>query len=119
MKKYVRIHSTQTINVTAGLQNDDVTNPDAHVPDRLKINPTWPKLTMLVMQGSHLYPSEIVEWATVKALAKDKIFTIGEMVDDPDAEDEGVIEKKQTLAINLEEVKAKRKAKNLSELAGE
>ena len=43
MAKFVQIQSDVTIRVTTGLQNKDVTNPDAHVPDRLKVNPEWPK----------------------------------------------------------------------------
>lgn len=90
MKDYVRIQSNQTIMVTGGLYYKDVTNKDAHIPDRLKVNPEWPRLTVLIKQGAHWYPSEIAEWATVKALAKDKILTIGEMsdlVDDDNAEE--------------------------------
>ena len=86
-KPYVRIQSNITIRVTAGLQNLDVTNPDAHVADRLKISPTWPKSIVLIEAGAHTYPSEIIEWPTVQALAKDKILTIGELLDKPDAED--------------------------------
>lgn len=72
MSKFVRIQSNETIHVTCGLQNKDVTNADAHVPDRLKVSATWPKATVLIQKGAHMYPSEIVEWATVKALAKAK-----------------------------------------------
>lgn len=77
MAKFVQIQSNTTIRVTTGLQNKDVTNPDAHVPDRLKINPEWPKYQVLIKQGAHKYPAEIAEWPTVKALVKDKIITIG------------------------------------------
>ena len=83
MKAYVKIQSSTTINVTAGLQCKNVTNPDAHVPDRLKVNPSWPKCTVLIREGVHWYPSEITEWPTVKALANDKILTIGEDSDKP------------------------------------
>ena len=81
MAKMVKIHSTVTINVTTGLQNKDVTNPDAHVPDRLKISAEWPRHTVLIREGQHLYPVEIKTWNTVKALAEDKILTIGEEVE--------------------------------------
>ena len=83
-KPYVRIQSNTTINVTAGLHNNDVTNPDAHVADRLKVNPLWPKMTCLIKQGVRVYPSDIVEWPAVKALQKDKVLTIGEYLDTPD-----------------------------------
>lgn len=81
MAKMVKIHSTMTINVTAGLQNKDVTNPDAHVADRLKVSAEWPRHTVLIREGQHLYPAEIKNWNTVKALANDKILTIGEEVE--------------------------------------
>lgn len=77
MAKFVQIQSDVTIRVTTGLQNKDVTNPDAHVPDRLKVNPEWPKHQVLIRKGAHRYPAEIAEWASVKALAKDKVLTIG------------------------------------------
>ena len=87
-KAFVRIQSNVTINVTMGLQNQDVTNADAHVPDRLKVNPLWPKLTVLIRQGVHWYPSEIAEWPTVKALVEDKVLTIGEFSDSCEEQDE-------------------------------
>lgn len=77
MAKFVQIQSDVTIRVTTGLQNKDVTNPDAHVPDRLKVNPEWPKHQVLIRKGAHRYPAEIADWASVKALAADKILTIG------------------------------------------
>lgn len=116
MAKFVNIHSNITISVTAGLQNEDVTNKDAHVPDRLKVSPLWPKLTVLVNQGSHWYPSEIAEWATVKALAKDKILTIGSFSDT--CEEPEVVSKKESLNINLKEVKTKLKESNAKLKAG-
>lgn len=84
MKAYVRIQSKVNIGVTCGLQYKNVTNPDAHIPDRLKINPSWSKLTIDILEGSHYYPSEIVEWNTVKRLQQDKILTIGEFTDEPE-----------------------------------
>lgn len=102
---YVRIQSTKTINVTMGLQNQDVTNPDAHVPDRLKVNPLWPKLTVLIKEGVHWYPSEIAEWNTVKALANDKILTIGEFANEVD--DEELKKASEKLNANIASVEAK------------
>lgn len=82
MKAYVKISSTININVTSGLQHKDVTNPDAHVADRLKINALWPKMTIPILAGVHWYPAEITEWNTVKRLVKDKVLTIGEFSDE-------------------------------------
>lgn len=85
MTKMVQIQSSITIKVTPGLQNKDVTNPDAHVPDRLKINPEWPKYQVLITQGVGKYPAEICDWPSVQALAKDNILTIGAITDVDDA----------------------------------
>ena len=116
MKAFVKIQSSKTINVTPGLQHNDVTNPDAHVPDRLRIAPTWPKTTVLIKTGVNWYPSEITEWETVKALADKKILTIGEFSDT--CEDEVAIKEKATIKKNLPEEKpiTKRKTK-LEEIA--
>lgn len=115
-KPYVRIQSNITIRVTGGLQNLDVTNPDAHVADRLKISPTWPKSIVLIEAGAHTYPSEIIEWPTVQALAKDKVLTIGELLDKPDAEDsERAKEQKQMIDENKDIIAPKTEYKNKEE----
>lgn len=93
-KPYVRIQSNMTINVTAGLQCKDVTNADAHIPDRLKVNPAWPHATCLIRQGVGIYPSCIAEWNTVKALAKDKVLTIGEYLDDAEDDQQRALKQK-------------------------
>lgn len=102
MKEYVYIQSTTSVMVTAGLQAENVTNPDAHVPDRLRINPNWPKLTMMIKTGRHVYPSFIVEWPTVKALVKDNVLTIGEYVD---SADEKVEKKAKDIKAEMKKVK--------------
>lgn len=79
--KMVQIQSSITIRVTCGLQNKDVTNPDAHVPDRLKVNPEWPKHQVLIRKGIKKYPAEIKTWPSVQALAKDKVLTIADLGD--------------------------------------
>ena len=100
MTKMVQIQSSITIKVTPGLQNKDVTNPDAHVPDRLKINPEWPKYQVLITQGVGKYPAEICDWPSVQALAKDNILTIGAITD----VDEAVLEEKEKIAMNSKPV---------------
>jgi len=80
-KAYVQISSTKTIQVTCGLQFMDVTNPDAHVPDRLRVLEKWSNSIILVKKGAHDYPVEILEWPTVKALVEAKVFTVGEEKD--------------------------------------
>lgn len=78
MAKFVEIQSSITIRVTCGLQNQDVTNPDAHIPDRLKVNPEWPKYQVLIRAGKGQYPADIATWNSVKALEHDGILTIGQ-----------------------------------------
>lgn len=80
---YVSINATRSIRVTCGLQYEDVTNKDAHVPDRLRVLEKWSKYAILLKRGQHDYPAEIVEWPTVKALAAQKIITIGGYIDEP------------------------------------
>lgn len=125
-KPYVKIHSNVTIQVTAGLQNQDVTNPDAHVPDRLKISPVWPTSIVKIKQGQHTYPSEIVNWNTVQSLAKQEIITIGQFVNEADGEAEqmkanireaGLEEKVEK--VEKETKKEVKKEIKLSEIAGE
>lgn len=118
MSKLVRIQSTITITVTGGLNYKDTTNPDAHVPDRLKVSPEWPKCMVQIKQGVGDYPAEIVEWNTVKALAADKILTIGEIKDAQSEEELKQIEdfKLKEQSIKSNETKPKRTRKNLNEL---
>lgn len=111
MKDYVYIQSNINIMVTAGLQNDDVTNSDAHVPDRLKISPVWTKMRIMIETGRHIYPSFITEWNSVKALVKDSIITIGEEVDT--CNNEQVVEK----ANDIKEEITKRKSSKTKEVS--
>lgn len=112
--KLVRIQSTKNIKVTSGLQHLDVTNPDAHIPDRLKVSAEWPKCQVLVRQGVGEYPAEIIEWPTVKALVKDKIFTIGEEIDATTDEQIKEVEK-----FEQEKRQIKRREKKLEEISAE
>lgn len=84
-KDYVQIASTKTIMVTCGLQSENVTNEDAHIPDRLRVLEKWSKFSVLIKAGNGVYPQAIVNWATVQALVKDGILTIGQEVDNADA----------------------------------
>lgn len=115
MSEFVRIQSTMNIVVTAGLQHKDVTNPDAHIPDRLKVSPTWPKTTVLIKEGVDTYPIEITNWNTVKSLAKHGVITIGQVVEETapekvtqaenlDRELENTGKKKRKTKTKLEEI---------------
>lgn len=83
---YVRISSTKTIRVTCGLQFEDVTNKDAHIPDRLRVLEKWSGFCILITKGEpKTYPSEILEWPTVKSLIDAKVLTVDNSnVDEPD-----------------------------------
>lgn len=111
-KQYVRIQSSMTINVTSGLQAKDVTNADAHIPDRLKVNPAWPKATCLILAGAGVYPACVAEWPAVKALAKDKVLTIGEYLDNAETPEQEVL--KQKVETGVKDVK---KATSLADIA--
>ena len=117
-KPYVRIASDVTITVTAGLQNQDATNRKSDIPNRLKVAPMWAKLTVDIKKGSFVYPSEILEWNTVKALANEHVITIGELLDNAD---EKVVNEKQTLINNINEANARieKTKKTLEEVAGD
>ena len=82
MKKFVRIQSDVDIVVSAGLQSINMSNKDAHVADRLNVKSAWVGTRTLIKKGMGYYPSEIKNWDSVKALAKDKLLTIGEEVDE-------------------------------------
>lgn len=113
--KLVRIQSTRTIAVTPGLQHLDVTNPDAHIPDRLKVSAEWPKCRVVIKKGVGEYPEDIKNWATVKALIKDNVITVGEVVEPTTDEQVQEIEKfeQEKRAIKTRE----KKTKNLAELS--
>lgn len=108
MKNYVQIQSTIDVLVTAGLQYTDVTNEDAHVADRLRVQSDWPRLTVMIKKGQHWYPSEIAEWPTVKSLQKDRALTIGTFSDEPN--EEGVDKEKATLKENQKRVEDRERA---------
>ncbi len=95
MKNYVKISSTINVSVTSGLQYQNFTNEKSDIPNRLKVSPLWPKMTIDIKQGVHFYPAEIAEWNTVKSLVKDKVLTIGEFVDV--CEEQYAIDMKQKL----------------------
>ena len=114
----VRIQSSMTITVTSGLQCNDVTNKDAHIPDRLKVAPEWPKYSIQIMQGVGDYPAEIAKWNTVKALVDAGIMTISESTNEAKEED---VAKVEALNAKKEEKQGKRgkNVKSLDELIEE
>ena len=116
-KDYVRIQSNINIQVTGGLQNDDVTRTDSDIPDRLKVSPQWPNLVVMIHQGAGVYPSEIVDWPTVKSLARDKVITIGQYLDSPESEADAAT--KRTIAEAIETEQKKKKQFRLADVSEE
>lgn len=134
-KKFIRIESKMNITVTTELQHMNVSEPDAHVPDRLRIAPQWQNTTVDIKQGTGYYPSYIKNWNSVQVLSKAKVLTLGEEVDECEGQEQ-VEEIKKELDRKLEQVKEKsngfisekeeREAKikkvnkvNLADIAGE
>lgn len=111
MSKVVRIQSSMTITVTSGLQCKDVTNKNAHVADRLKISPEWPKYSIQILEGVAEYPAEIAEWDTVKALVDAGIMTVTNVIEGNAKQED--IEKAQALKVK------ESKKKSLDEMIGE
>ena len=68
----------------------------------------------VIKQGQHVYPSEIAEWETVKALQNDGVLTIGAFIDDPN--DSEVVKMKETVVEVSNEInpKAKKTKKELT-----
>lgn len=120
--KFITIQSSIDIAVTPGLQALDVTNKDAHVPDRLKVQALWPRLSVMIYKGVGKYPAEIKEWESVKKLVANKILTIGEESDTANEKEEEAAKKLDT---EMQDVKAqlaalkKEKKKSLTEIAEE
>lgn len=82
MKKFVKIQSSINITVDAGLTCINMTNADARVAERLKVQPTWVGTRINIEVGAHYYPAIIKTWDSVKSLAKRSILTIGEECDE-------------------------------------
>ena len=77
MKKYIRIQSEKDIDVTEGLQSIDMTNRDAHVPDRLRVAGAWVQTRIPIRKGAHDYPAIVQNWASVKSLVNAGVITLG------------------------------------------
>ena len=111
MSKFIRIQSERTITVTEGLQSIDMTNRDAHVPDRFRVASAWVQTSVQVKKGVGYYPAILKDWGSVKALVADGTFTLGEEtdnVDDPKAIEtyERVMREKQKYADRAAAAKA-------------
>lgn len=84
MKKFIRVQSNINIDVTPGLLYVDMTNEDAHVPDRFRVASAWVQSRIAIREGAHLYPAVIQNWGSVKSLVKSGKLTLGTETDEGD-----------------------------------
>ena len=63
---------------------------------------------LVIKEGVGTYPAEIVEWATVQALARDKIITIGEIMQPNTDEEKAIVDEFEQKANSVEEIKTRR-----------
>ena len=66
MKKFIKIQSSINITVDAGLTCINMTNADARVAERLKVQPTWVGTRIDITEGAHYYPAIIKTWDSAK-----------------------------------------------------
>lgn len=124
MKKYVQIQSTRPIYVTSGLGLKNVTANNTNRENNYKVKPMWPKTTILLEEGQHLYPSIVASFKSVQALVISKVATIGNEVDEiPESEKprmRELLKKLKPLIDKLqeskEEIKKPKKSKEVKEI---
>lgn len=80
-KKYVQITSTMNIEVYESLEAIVTITGNNMSGNRMNAKSGWAKIRVLVTAGTSWYPSEILSWPAVKALAAKEIFTIGTQAD--------------------------------------
>lgn len=98
MKEFVQIHSEISIEVYPDLSAIDTTNKAAHIADQFAAKPNWVH-PILISKGLHYYPSEIKNWKSVKALARKKLISVSEEVNEvPEAEQAKCAEMKKTIS---------------------
>lgn len=90
-KNFIRIQSKKNITVAAGLQSINMSNKNAHIPDRYNVASAWVGTRVLIREGIGYYPNEIKDWDAVKALVKDGILTLGIEVDEVPENEMGVV----------------------------
>lgn len=81
-EKFVRISAMETLIVTPNLDYYDRTDTNPANPNKLKVIPVWTRKEVKITKGFNWYPAKILEWNTVKALAKSGKISIGEITTD-------------------------------------
>ena len=100
LKKFVQITSTVNIEVYASLEAIQVVTGDNQKGDRMNAKSGWAKIRVLLTNGTSWYPSEILNWESVKRLAAKEIITIGkqdDMISNPEVLAKAEAQKKAIL----------------------
>lgn len=79
--QYLKIQSKLNVNITSGLDHLDMTDVNANVGDKLKVQALWAKQIVRIKAGVSYYPVEIKDWNTTKALVRGDMITLGEIVE--------------------------------------
>lgn len=118
--KYVEIDSTIPITVTHTLKGVDKTNYESKTGNNLNVKPTWFKTAVQLKQGRHVYPAELAEWPTVKALHDSHKITIGRETDTLPEEDREIVEKFESAKAEVaaEEKAVAKAAKKITDIKG-
>ena len=74
--KSITILSKVNITVYKDLEALDNTNYKAQVKDSLNIKANWTKTKVKILEGTHDYPAEIKDWASIKSLAAAGVLSV-------------------------------------------
>lgn len=80
-KKFVQITSTINLEVYASLEAIQVIRPGNQSGNLMNAKSGWAKIRVLITSGTSWYPSEILNWDAIKALAGKEIITVGAQSD--------------------------------------
>lgn len=120
LKKFVQITSTINIEVYASLEAIQIVTGGNLKGDRLNARSGWAKIRVLLTAGTSWYPSEILNWESVKRLAAKEIITIGKQDDtisNPETLAKAEAELKAIVKGKKDVEKEKQKAKEISDVA--
>ena len=112
LKRFVKITSTITIEVYCNLESVEIVNANKQSSNRFSSVGAWANVRVRIMSGTGWYPSEILNWNAVKALAAKEILTIGEQVNEiKDADKQAAAEEMEKMILKgkkrLEQEKTK------------
>ena len=105
MGKFIRVQSDVNIDVTPGLRYIDMTNEDAHVPDRFRVASAWIQSRISIRKGAHYYPAKIQNWGSVISLIDHGKITLGTECDEIPDEAEAKLAGEMLARLEREEAK--------------